>query len=192
MNRVFDHADLVITPAAGGDAPKLSDVTDRGLVRSFVISNAMAWTSPWNVIGQPAASVPAGWSAHGLPLAVQLCARSGRRSHAPARRRPARAGPPVGATPPTRRPLDPLTALTERAVPAASIATGTVADRSGYEQPLVLPQLGQAWQEPARCMMSPQTWQSTTSRSLALAGSAGMARACAWASACISNITDGA
>ena len=77
MNRVFDHADLVITPAAGGDAPKLSDVTDRGLVRSFVISNAMAWTSPWNVIGQPAASVPAGWSAHGLPLAVQLCARWG-------------------------------------------------------------------------------------------------------------------
>ena len=26
-----------------------------------------------------------------------------------------------------------------------------------YEQPLVAPQLGQAWQDPARCMMSPQT-----------------------------------
>ena len=25
------------------------------------------------------------------------------------------------------------------------------------------PQLGQAWQLPARCMMSPQTWQSTVS-----------------------------
>ena len=24
-----------------------------------------------------------------------------------------------------------------------------------YEQPLVAPQLGQAWHEPARCMMSP-------------------------------------
>ncbi len=29
--------------------------------------------------------------------------------------------------------------------------------RAVYEQPLVAPQLGQAWQEPARCMMSPQT-----------------------------------
>ena len=28
---------------------------------------------------------------------------------------------------------------------------------AGYEQPLVAPQLGQAWQLPARCMMSPQT-----------------------------------
>lgn len=36
---------------------------------------------------------------------------------------------------------------------------------SHYEQPLVAPQLGQAWQEPARCMMSPQTWQSTVSDS---------------------------
>jgi hypothetical protein len=26
-----------------------------------------------------------------------------------------------------------------------------------YEQPLVAPQDGQAWHEPARCMMSPQT-----------------------------------
>ena len=26
-----------------------------------------------------------------------------------------------------------------------------------------LPQLGQAWHEPARCIMSPQTWQSTIS-----------------------------
>lgn len=25
------------------------------------------------------------------------------------------------------------------------------------------PQLGQAWQLPARCMMSPHTWQSTVS-----------------------------
>jgi amidase len=29
----------------------------------------------WNSTGQPAASVPAGWSQTGLPLAVQLVAR---------------------------------------------------------------------------------------------------------------------
>ncbi len=36
----------------------------------------------------------------------------------------------------------------------------------------MLPQLGQAWQVPARCMMSPQTWQSTISRSRPRARSA--------------------
>jgi hypothetical protein len=30
-------------------------------------------------------------------------------------------------------------------------------ESSGYEQPLVAPQLGHAWQDPARCMMSPHT-----------------------------------
>ena len=29
----------------------------------------------------------------------------------------------------------------------------------GYEQPLVLPQLGQAWQEPARCIWTPHCMQ---------------------------------
>src|SRR5947209_15342541 len=37
------------------------------------------------------------------------------------------------------------------------------ANKPFYEHPLVAPQLGQAWQLPARCMMSPQTWQSTVS-----------------------------
>jgi amidase len=30
---------------------------------------------PWNVIGQPAATVPVGLDHAGLPLAVQLCGR---------------------------------------------------------------------------------------------------------------------
>jgi amidase len=33
------------------------------------------FTVPWNFVGQPAASVPAGFTADGLPLAVQLCGR---------------------------------------------------------------------------------------------------------------------
>src|ERR1700747_1216604 len=48
--------------------------------------------------------------------------------------------------------------------------------RRRYEQPLVAPQDGQAWHEPARCMMSPHTWQITTSRDRAfgaLTGGAG-------------------
>ena len=38
------------------------------------------------------------------------------------------------------------------------------------------PQLGQAWQLPARCMMSPHTWQSTTSCFAASASRAPAAR----------------
>jgi amidase len=35
------------------------------------------FTVLWNITGQPAASVPAGFSAEGLPLAVQLVGRPG-------------------------------------------------------------------------------------------------------------------
>ena len=74
MNRSFDRADVVLTPMAGGPPPHITEVVDRGLMRSLYRSNA-AWAAPWNAIGQPAASVPAGFDADGLPLAVQLCAR---------------------------------------------------------------------------------------------------------------------
>jgi amidase len=35
----------------------------------------VAYTAPWNITGQPAASVPAGWTDDGLPLAVQMVGR---------------------------------------------------------------------------------------------------------------------
>ena len=75
MNRSFDHADVVMTPIAGGPAPHIAEVTGRGLIRSLYQSNAAAWAVPWNVIGQPAASIPIGVESRGLPLAVQLCGR---------------------------------------------------------------------------------------------------------------------
>jgi amidase len=37
-----------------------------------------AYTTAWNVAGFPAASVPAGFTAEGLPLAVQLVALPGK------------------------------------------------------------------------------------------------------------------
>lgn len=76
MNRSFERADLVLTPMAGGPPPITTDVAGHGLTRSLYRSNAAAWAVPWNVIGQPAASVPIGFDTDGLPLAVQLCGRA--------------------------------------------------------------------------------------------------------------------
>lgn len=75
INQIFDDADIVLTPIAGSPPPLLDDTGHRGVIRSLLASNNGAWAMPWNAIGQPAASVPAGLDAHGLPLAVQLCGR---------------------------------------------------------------------------------------------------------------------
>jgi len=75
MNRSFERAEVVLTPASGGPPPFISDVAGHGLTHSLYRSNVAAWVAPWNAIGQPAASVPAGFDAAGLPLAVQLCGR---------------------------------------------------------------------------------------------------------------------
>jgi amidase len=71
INEVFRDADLVLTPMVGSPAPRLADLP-RGALRSLQRSNVDAWANPWNVIGQPAASIPAGLDRSGLPLAVQL------------------------------------------------------------------------------------------------------------------------
>lgn len=75
MNQAFDRADVVLTPMVGGPPPLITEVAGHGLARSLYRSNAAAWAAPWNAIGQPAASVPAGFDSQGLPLAVQLCGR---------------------------------------------------------------------------------------------------------------------
>jgi amidase len=76
LNAVFNEADAVITPVAAGPPPLLSEVDKRGALSSFRASNNGAYAMPWNVIGQPAITVPAGQDADGLPLAVQLCGRA--------------------------------------------------------------------------------------------------------------------
>jgi amidase len=38
---------------------------------------AVVFTAPWNVAGNPAAAVPAGWHADGLPRSVMVVGRRG-------------------------------------------------------------------------------------------------------------------
>jgi amidase len=75
INGIFDHADVVLTPIAADAPPLLRDLpTD--LLRSLRASNQGAWAMPWNLIGQPAVSIPAGLDTAGLPIAVQVCGRA--------------------------------------------------------------------------------------------------------------------
>jgi amidase len=73
INRAFESADLLLTPMAGQPAPEADTTQNRGVMWSLLHSNVAAWAVPWNVVGQPAASIPAGFDTDGRPLSVQLC-----------------------------------------------------------------------------------------------------------------------
>ncbi|MFE0097143.1 amidase family protein, partial [Streptomyces sp. NPDC059015] len=76
-NRVFDRVDVLLTPTIAGLPPMEGRLTGTGItVRAALRSMPMiAYCALWNVTGNPAASVPAGFTAGGLPLAVQLVGR---------------------------------------------------------------------------------------------------------------------
>ncbi len=74
----FESIDLLLTPAtpctafdANADAPADASTADSG---SNIIS-WMSYTYPFNLTGQPAASVPAGFTAAGLPVGLQMVAK---------------------------------------------------------------------------------------------------------------------
>jgi amidase len=69
--------DLLLTPTCAEPPPVLGDVvgTAENPLHGFGRATAFAiYTAPFNVTGQPAASVPLYWSAAGLPIGVQLVA----------------------------------------------------------------------------------------------------------------------
>lgn len=75
-NRVFDDVDVLLTPTIAHRPRKVGVLDKGGTVRAAVMSQPMiAYAALWNITGNPAASVPAGIAADGLPLAVQLVGR---------------------------------------------------------------------------------------------------------------------
>lgn len=78
INAIFNDHDVLMTPVAARTPVGAAEWEGLGAVRTL---NSMGMVYPftgvWNLTGQPAASVPAGFSAEGLPLAVQLIARPG-------------------------------------------------------------------------------------------------------------------
>jgi amidase len=73
VDRIFASYDLLVTPAMAGPPPRTGILDGAGSIRAAWRSRqAIAYTALWNVTGHPAAAVPAGFSADGLPLSVQL------------------------------------------------------------------------------------------------------------------------
>jgi amidase len=76
-NRVFDEVDVLLSPVTAHRPPKLGIVMGKGTVRSSLASvPTVTYMVPWNVAGNPAASVPCGIAGDGLPVAVQLVGRT--------------------------------------------------------------------------------------------------------------------
>ena len=77
VGKIFDDHDVVLTPMpAGGAAFEHGRFSKRGALRCLLgESRFYPYAVVWNHLGNPAASVPAGLSAEGLPLAVQLVGR---------------------------------------------------------------------------------------------------------------------
>jgi amidase len=73
--------DLLLTPTLAEPPPPLGDFADtagdptRSLTRPIAFA---AFTSPFNMTGQPAISLPLAWSSTGLPVGIQLAAAAGR------------------------------------------------------------------------------------------------------------------
>jgi amidase len=73
MEALFRDHDLLLTPATARPAPHAAGWVGRTWPSTLMEqSRFVPFTPPWNVAGLPAASIPAGLSADGLPLGAQL------------------------------------------------------------------------------------------------------------------------
>ena len=76
VGTLFDTWDVILTPTIAHRPPEVGVLDGVGTLRASLLAMPMvAYTALWNVTGNPAASVPAGFAADGLPLAVQLVGR---------------------------------------------------------------------------------------------------------------------
>jgi amidase len=78
IGRVFDDHDVLLTPTVGAPPVEVGRWEGRGALRTLLgMGRVYPFTGVWNYTGQPAAAVPAGFTADGLPLSVQLVGRRG-------------------------------------------------------------------------------------------------------------------
>ncbi len=76
----FDAHEVLVTPTVPEPAPPLDSLDPAKLAPLALLERMvphMAFTEPWNATGQPAISLPLGWTPSGLPVGVQLVGRFG-------------------------------------------------------------------------------------------------------------------
>ncbi len=66
--RTTRHLDLVVTPTTSAVAP----AAERRMRSEPGEADSLQLTKLWNMTGQPALSIPAGWTKSGLPVGVQI------------------------------------------------------------------------------------------------------------------------
>jgi amidase len=78
VNAVFNSVDVLLTPVMGGTALPIRRWEGKGALRTVLgMSRFYPYCVPWNHLGNPAMSVPMGFAADGMPLAVQVIGRPG-------------------------------------------------------------------------------------------------------------------
>jgi amidase len=76
LNGVLEDNDVLLTPATAAPPPRIGRLQGRGALWTLnTVAGWVPYNGVWNVTGQPAASVPAGFGVDGLPRAVQLVGR---------------------------------------------------------------------------------------------------------------------
>ena len=78
INAIFDDHDIVLTPLVAQPPEPVGKWAGKGPLATFNGGEPyVGYTAVWNLTGNPAASIPVGVAADGLPLAVQAVGRAG-------------------------------------------------------------------------------------------------------------------
>jgi amidase len=77
IDKLYESHDVLLTPVTGEPPVEVGKWDGKGALRTLLsMSRTYPYTPPWNHTGQPAASVPSGFSDRGTPIGTMLIGRT--------------------------------------------------------------------------------------------------------------------